>query len=184
MSGSNSLPLLIPPHITDLRKHFIRELRNSTQYSHEIQFLKRLENDGEDFPVIQLTPEILEMYKLHEDEDITEDEADNEDNTLLRASAFYYCGNRFEDLQSHKDTTHPFICRCPKWHLIVSPQMYYLVDRQYTLFEVLKGNTRNDGYITKGLFFGDDGRLICKCAFDLKQSMYSITHVGRGMVFE
>jgi hypothetical protein len=63
--------------------------------------------------------------------------------------------------------------------------MYFLVDRQYTLFEVLKGNTRNNTYIKKCFFFSNTGELLlCKSYFDLEQSMYTIAPVAGGMVFE
>jgi hypothetical protein len=187
--ASDLLPLVFPPHITDIQKHFIRELRHCTQYSQEIQLLKQLENECEDFPIRQITPELLEAESFNEEnkkEDCSvEEESEEDEDPTKRAASFYYCGNSLEDLKSHhKKSVRSLIYRCPKWHLIVSPRMYFLVDRQYTLFEVLKGNTRNNTYITKGFFFSDTGELLCKSYFDLEQSMYTIAPVAGGMVFE
>jgi hypothetical protein len=203
-SKMNNQPLSLPLHISDISLHIRRETRTGTVYSEEIVFLKNLETAGESNPIVQLTPELLEANEIYDDDSSDDEENDEqqdstasnegEDNSSVdgslvsngegkminkkeaTATAFYYKGNCKNDLKSHDKIKRNVICRCPHWHLISSPHMYSLVDNQYTLFEVLKGNQEGDeaGFVTEGYFYNVFGKLLCETNYDVKGDEYHI----------
>ena len=186
----NTLPLLLPKHIKEINSHVWRETRNGIVYSEEIQFIQSLDDDREELPVVQLTPELEEAAVAEkensENSDSEEEECVDEDDDgnkidvkTSRAVSFYYRGSCKTDSSSHHRVRRSVICRCPKWHLIEKPRMYWLMDHQYTLFEILKGNQRDPscGFLTEGKFFNESGKLICKTSYDLVEDEYHIKPV-------
>lgn len=176
-SASEALLPILPKHITDVNLHVYKRTRHGAIYSKEIELLKLIQNEDINDPVIQMTPQLAESAEAVVDNDDELGEAEEEiDERQCRAKSFYYRGSCKSDVKSHHRKRRSVICRCPRWHLIESPRMYWLVDRQFTLFEILKGNQKDEaaGFVTEGHFFNASGMLICKTSYDLVRDEYSI----------
>eukprot|EP01034_Spumella_vulgaris_P030424 gene30424-37637_t len=103
-----------------------------------------------------MTPELLESNENNSDDDSDDSDSDND-------------GLNLEEEEENDDDDS-------MWHLIPSPHMYCLVDYQYTLFEVLKGNQQGvaAGFVTEGHFFNMYGKLLCKTSYDVEADEYHI----------
>ena len=129
------------------------------------------------------------MKKLGVDEgESGEEEEDNVDVSHAIAHSFYYIGSKsaWEDGENKKKTkcllkvgkVGDTFCRCPyRWHVIINPQWYILYGDQYTLFEYLKGNGKEEGLIKEGVAFRKDGVKLINYHYDLKRDEYNIKPV-------
>ena len=187
-------------HVNYKPKRFLRNGR--AIYNAEVKFLLEIMRQGSDAPKAQDTDMLQEAAEYRrqceedgdDEEDDDEEEADNaekdkadpeersadddddddddDDFNLNNLKTFYYRGSK-ETVErcSKKDK----ICKCVRWHVIVDCEFYSLVDRSYTLFEMLKGNGYDEsGPILFGKFFDKNGDVAGRYKWDTIRGEYSI----------
>ena len=151
--------------------------RGKCLFAKEIEFLWSMYCAKQDYPVQQVTTELLEIADNQREEE--------EDVPYARGGSItiYYKGDPSNNKETYGEcsgeailekepSTRSSICCCHRWHVIRDARMHCLIDSHWTLYEKLKGN--GDHRMVEAYLFKADGLYLGWYKYDQENDEYNL----------